>query len=301
MKPHICCFTADNLEHVRHIPPSSRSELGYAELFIEVRPDTAFEYFIDPPATAKRKEWKTHDIVRTFKDNRMRERVERAFGQHIAYAMEIQARQQRVSLLTISLCGSNARFFRWDRGGVVISRAFDVREQPELLCEFLARYACASYTDRGHDQTVEMATSAEEAVFRDVIARHVEDQLNIAGDDLAEAVKEHYQEGHVMAMQVFVKPPGGLDADVVTDRYLVSRPVVSPLMLGGRATRGYWAVQASTKRMVFLKDTWRLPLEIEGDVITELHNAGVRNIPVLVAHGDVYSRIPTPGEVLSRM
>ncbi|KAL1939428.1 hypothetical protein VTO73DRAFT_9984 [Trametes versicolor] len=296
MKPHISCFTSENLERVRLLPPSSRAELGYAELFIEVRPDIAFEFFIDPPSSSKPKEWKKHDIIVDVKDDQMKDRIERAFGQHIAYATEIQARQQRLCLFSVSFCGSRARLFRWDRSGIIVSRSFDVREQPELLCEFLARYACASHTDRGHDQTVEMATQAEEAIFQDVVSRHVEDQLGLTGDDLAEAVSEHYQEGHVMAVHVFVKT----GTDIVVDRYLVSRPVTSPMMLGGRATRGYWAAQASTRRLVFLKDTWRLPGELEGDIIAGLHTAGVRNIPLLVAHGDVYHRLPTPGELRSR-
>ncbi|EIW53531.1 uncharacterized protein TRAVEDRAFT_74821 [Trametes versicolor FP-101664 SS1] len=301
MKPHICCFTSENMEHVRQLPRSSRDDMGYAELFIEVRPHVDLEHFVDPPLDSKRKEWAAHDIAMAFEDLRVQHRVERAFGQHIAYALEIQARQHRLSVLSISLCGSRARFFRWDRSGFIVSRSFDVREEPEILCEFIARFACASDKERGHDQSVEMATAEEEATFQDVVSRYVEDQLGVTGDDLADAVKEHYQEGRVMAMQVFVNTSGGSSTDVVVERYLVSRPVTSPSTLGSRATRGYWAVQASTKRLVFLKDTWRLDLESEGDVIAGLHAAGVRNVPLLVAHGDVYHRLPTPGEARSRL
>ncbi|EIW53537.1 uncharacterized protein TRAVEDRAFT_74824 [Trametes versicolor FP-101664 SS1] len=301
MKPHICCFTAENLEHVRRLPLSSREDMGYAEFFIEVRPHTDLEHFVDPPSDSKRKEWAAHDIAVAFEDNRVQFRVERAFGQHIAYALEIQARQHRLWVLSIALCGSRARFFRWDRSGFIVSRSFDVREEPEILCEFIARFACASDKERGHDQSVEMATAEEEATFQDVVSRYVEDQLGVTGDDLADAVKEHYQEGRVMAMQVFVNTSGGSSTDVVVERYLVSRPVTSPSTLGSRATRGYWAVQASTKRLVFLKDTWRLDLESEGDAIATLHGAGVRNVPLLVAHGDVYHRLPTPGEARSRL
>lgn len=300
MKPHICCFTSENMEHVRRLPHSSRDDMGYAELFIEVRPHADLEHFVDPPSDSKRKEWAAHDIAVAFEDLRIQYRVERAFGQHIAYALEIQARQHRLSVLSISLCGSRARFFRWDRSGFVVSRSFDVREEPEILCEFIARFACASDKERGHDQSVEMATAEEEATFHDVVTCHVGDQLGVTGDSLADAVKEHYQVGRVMAMQVFVNTSGGSNTDVVVERYLVSRPVTSPSTLGSRATRGYWAVQASTKRLVFLKDTWRLDLESEGDVIAGLHAAGVRNVPLLVAHGDVYHGLPTPGEARSR-
>lgn len=85
-------------------------------------------------------------------------------------------------------------------------------------------------------------------------------------------------------MRVSTKDP----ATPAVERYLVSRPVTSPLQLVGRATRGHWAVHADTERLVFLKDTWRRRGEQEGTVIADLNAAGVRNVPQFVAEGDVY-------------
>lgn len=72
-------------------------------------------------------------------------------------------------------------------------------------------------------------------------------------------------------------------------RFVVSRPVVSPLYLESRGTRGYWALCCDTERVVFLKDSWReySTAELEGDILEHLNDLGVRNVPLLVAHGDV--------------
>ncbi|EIW53530.1 uncharacterized protein TRAVEDRAFT_87285, partial [Trametes versicolor FP-101664 SS1] len=76
-------------------------------------------------------------------------------------------------------------------------------------------------------------------------------------------------------------------ATPTVERYLVSRPVTSPLHLSGSATRGYWAVHVDTERLVFLKDTWRQDRELEGTVVAELNAVGVCNVPQFVSQGDV--------------
>ena len=48
-----------------------------------------------------------------------------------------------------------------------------------------------------------------------------------------------------------------MPAETHLRRFIVSRPMVTPLYLTGRATRGFWAVDESNDQLVFLKDTWR--------------------------------------------
>lgn len=290
MKPHICCYTHDNIDAVRKAPTASRVELGYAELFIEVKPDMALDIFVDPPLDATSEERGTHDFFTRFRDDQLKRRAERAFGQHITYALEIQARQHRVCLFSISVAGSCARLLRWDRSGIIVTESFDILIRPHLLSEFLARFAFASDHKRGHDGSVEAASPQEELLFRDVVTKYVQEQLDIASDDLTRAVAEHYQEGCVYAMRVSTKDP----ATPAVERYLVSRPVTSPLQLVGRATRGHWAVHANSERLVFLKDTWRRHGEREGTVIADLNAASVRNVPQFVIQGDVYQHPSVP-------
>ncbi|KAI0662094.1 hypothetical protein C8Q70DRAFT_909941 [Cubamyces menziesii] len=299
MKPHICCYTNANAEAVRRTPITSRADLGYAELFVEVKPDALLDFFVDPPSDATAEAIAAHEFVAKYGNSKMKARVDRAFGQHIMYSAEILARQHRTFIFSITMAGSSARLCRWDRSGLIVSRSFDICERPELLCDFLARFACASNFQRGHDETVEMATPEEETLFRDAVTKHVQKQLGVEGDALANAVVEHYKAGHVMVMHVHAVDAENTPCARGTERLLVSRPVTVPLYVSGRCTQGYWAVHAETRRVVFLKDAWRRLDDQEGTIINELNAAGVRNILTVVAHGDVYVNAPPAGKKLT--
>ncbi|KAH9889878.1 hypothetical protein C8Q73DRAFT_705762 [Cubamyces lactineus] len=299
MKPHICCYAASHMGLVHSSPVSSRVDLGYAELFFEVKPDVSLDFFSDPPTTATAEEIASHEFIAQHQDPQDRARADRSLGQHIAYVTEILARQNRVFCFSISMAGAWARLCRWDRSGLVVSRAFDIHRHPDLLCEFLSRFACASSELRGHDTTVEIATTEEETLFKNAITDHVRMQLKLQHDALDKAVKEHYESGHVMAMHVNAVDTMNASRAGRVQRYLVSRPVTSPLYLTGRATRGYWAVSTETGQVVFLKDTWRLPDDQEGSIVAGLFAAGVRNVPSVLAHGDVYPDPLNPGDKLS--
>ena len=221
--------------------------------------------------------------------------MNRTFGQHIAYVTEVFARQIRVFYFSISLSGSRARLFRWDRAGCVLSESFDIRQQPKLLCEFLWRFSQASDASRGHDVTVEVALPAEETLFRTLIEQETSDQLGVSGQQLSQAVQQHYVPGKVFAMHVVTQSlPDTLPH---ARRFIVSRPVVSPLSQTGRGTRGFWAVDARDHRVLFLKDTWRLSPStgVEGETLRRLNDLGIRNVPHLVAHGDVPCVLPKVG------
>lgn len=289
MKPDICCYTTGNLAAVK-AGESPRAEFGYAELFIEVKPDPRHDFFVDPPDTGNGDGEETHDFFAHSEDVTFNKRRNRAFGQHISYVTEIFARQYRVKLFTISMSGSCARFLRWDRSGCIVSESFDIREHPEVLCEFLARFSQTTSEVRGHDPTIIAALPQEEELLRDTLRAHVAYQLGVEGVELDHAMREHYHPGSVSVVSVLAHGEVA-NADNL-HRFLVSRPVVSPLHLTGRSTRGFWAVDALTRRVVFLKDTWRSSIETEGEVLQRLGEAGVRNIPSVSCHGDVPDRIP---------
>ena len=290
MKPHICCYLPRHVDNVERAPSSSRIDLGYAELFIDVKPDPSHDFFVDPEPTADRG---SHEFLAQSDEDAFAKHRDRAFGQHIAYAAEVFARQHRLFLFSISMSGSLARFIRWDRAGCIVSESFDIRAHPEILCEFLGRFAQTDDTGRGHDITVEPALPEEEQLFRDAIREHVRLQLACDGDALDKAVSEHYQPGHITAMYVMAHYHMASEESI--GRFLVSRPVASSINLTGRGTRGWWGVDPSTRQVVFLKDTWRIGhygYVTEGEALGRMGDAGVRNIPSLVWHGDVPSYIP---------
>ncbi|KAH9889374.1 hypothetical protein C8Q73DRAFT_793575 [Cubamyces lactineus] len=264
-----------------------RVELGYAELFIQTMADPMFDFFVDPSPDAEGDALRRHDFAQTFSDEQRCEESERAFGLHIAFASEVFARQHRVFLFTVSVAGSTARLFRWDRSGCVVTEAFDIHDHPETFAEFFWRFSKLSNTGRGHDLTIQMASREEESLFHSTVKEYVKTQLEVDGEELDRALSFHYQPGHVTVVRVDpVQPP---EPGEHSESFLVSRPVVTPLSLSGRCTRGYWCVNAATGRIGFLKDTWRTIVrkDTEGDILHHLNELGVRNIPALAIDGDV--------------
>ncbi|KAI0775526.1 hypothetical protein BD413DRAFT_688733 [Trametes elegans] len=292
-KPHICCFSTENAVTVRRADRASRVELGYAELFIEIKPDPSADYFTDPPSRATGAQYSEHDFIAEFDTEGEGDEAARALGLHIAFVAEVFARQHRHTLFTISMSGSFARLIRWDRAGCVVSTAFDIRDYPDVLLDFFWRFSQSSHVGRGHDLSVCMATAAEEAHFRDAIREHIRQQLEVDGDNLEQAMVAHYYPGHVTAMHVLCDSTSP-SADSLS-RFIVSRPVVSPLVTGGRGTRGFWALDIRTGFVVFLKDTWwsqSRARELEGDLLQRFNDLDVRNTPRLVAHGYVPDQVP---------
>ena len=267
---------------------SSRTDFGYAEFFIDVAPSPSYDLFADPPPDADSASRASHEFI---VDVPHRESLEEAFGQHIAYVVEIFARQPRICLYTIYVTGSQARLIRWDRAGCVITESFDIHEHPDILCDFLWRYSLLSPDGRGHDVSVQPATPQEEITFKEAVSDYARTQL-ADSEDLDMAVRRHYEPGLVFATAILHH--NFIASQENTRRFIFSRPVVTPLSLVGRGTRGYWAVDALTRQVVFLKDTWRPGHvdEVEGRTLRRLQDLGVRNTPSLVWHGDVHTHIP---------
>ncbi|EIW53538.1 uncharacterized protein TRAVEDRAFT_52666 [Trametes versicolor FP-101664 SS1] len=261
----------------------SRTDMGYAAFFIEIKGQPSFDLFSDPPAPLASP--RSHDLRGGYST----QDAPTCFGQNIAYATEISARQYRNHCFSLSMSGSQARLMRWDRAGLIITRSFDIKADPEFLCEFVWRFAHMTESERGLDLTVEPASKAEEEVFVKAIKAHVASQLSLRGRKLDAQIRDHYQEESVCVIHVATPDP--TDPTVCHQRrFLVCRPLVSPLSLSGRATRVYWAVDSVTKEVVLLKDTWRFNVEgveLEGDVYLALNQRRVRNVPTLLCHGHV--------------
>ncbi|CCL98569.1 uncharacterized protein FIBRA_00569 [Fibroporia radiculosa] len=286
MRPDVCCYVETIIDDTRAKNGAPRAHLGYAELFIEVKREAKQDFFTDPEPGADRT---SHQFVLNMSNDKLLKNARKALGQNIAYATEACARQHRTFYFSISVSGNHARLIRWDRAGSIVTEDFDLHEDPQFLCEFLWRFSHSMDAQRGYDMTVEPASPEEEALFRDVIKTHVQEQLLEDVKDpksLKRAIDNHYLANTVVAVKVDDEQSGGVH------RYLISRPVVSPLSMASRATRGYWAVR-DDGQIAFLKDTWRYEgddFEKEGEILIALHKAGVRNIPKLLHHGDVLSQ-----------
>ncbi|KAJ8470023.1 hypothetical protein ONZ51_g8607 [Trametes cubensis] len=287
VKPDVLCYANEHVPRVRINNSTSRTDMGFATFFIEVKCRTTQDFFQDPY-----EHWRSSRAqpCHLFRHATKKSRFLEEFGQQVIYATELCARQFRLCCFSVALFGCKARIMRWDRSGLIVTRQFDLHDNPEILCEFVWRYAHMSEAQRGMDMTVTVASNAEETLFRIAIESHVMLQLGLSRDRLQAAVYRHYQPKAVCAISVF---------DVTTreeQRYLISRPLTSPLSMIGRATRTYWAVNARTGRVACLKDTWRIcapGAEQEGAVIASLAAGGARNIPAVLHHGDVLAVVDT--------
>ena len=92
-------------------------------------------------------------------------------------------------------------------------------------------------------------------------------------------------------------PDGGSRYQAVVNPTVV--PTSFVLMYSGTEV---WQLKESCSlphRVVFLKDTWRFR-GIEGETLCKLHDVGVRNIPLLLWHGDVPDLIPECERTIGR-
>ena len=268
--------------------------LGFADLFVLVR--RSGDPFCDTH-THDRCSKSIYKSFFAFENHRYQQQSEfdagreekRNLGRAVGYVSIACASQHRVFYFSVLIFGTRARFMRWDRAGGIVTTAFDYRETPELLCEFLWRFHFANPVQRGYDPTVAMASRAEEELFRTSIRRHAAIQLCCTEADSAEldeALTLHYESGKVMRMQVYDRSRHSFRV------YLVSVPLSSPNSAAGNSTRGYWAVESNRTagEVHFVKDVWRIAVgnvREEGMVYEEMGKADVANICDLVMFGDV--------------
>ncbi|KAI0831731.1 hypothetical protein BC628DRAFT_547781 [Trametes gibbosa] len=286
-KPDVCCYADHHLSLVETRSDNvnslaSRTDMGLAATYFEIKAKPSADVFSDPPnhADLDRATWQF--VFKDLLKDALDEALE-ILGQHTAYASEIAMRQYRWCVYSIAMAGTIVRLMRWDRAGVIVTEAFDIHNHPEFLCRFLWCFAHASDTERGYDLTSTPAWPGDEPDFVARIKDHIKQQLPDVTSikEKRKALGEHYAPDSVTSIFVLRSVQG----IAVPYEYLVSRPMVAPLSMIGRGTRGYWAVDASTREVVFLKDTWRSGTR-EGTIMEELREGGVP-IPPVEYHGDV--------------
>ncbi|KAF8599731.1 hypothetical protein BDV93DRAFT_497363 [Ceratobasidium sp. AG-I] len=145
---------------------------------------------------------------------------------------------------------------------------------------------------RGFDTTVDVDSArAHESAFAVAVEDRVCFELGIdrrSVDEAKRALDLHYEPEQLSVVSV--------TEDGAANSHCVSRSVITPSSVAGRGTKGYWSLNISTQELCFLKDTWRATRsnsELEGDIVRELCEKGVRNVPALVCHGVVASENKT--------
>ncbi|KAH8115731.1 hypothetical protein DFH11DRAFT_1301613 [Phellopilus nigrolimitatus] len=223
LKPDICAYDSSALDVLereltenpytsdrkkRRIP----AHFGYAELFIEVKKNEERDPFVDPLYKDDEGICSETNFFVQHESSKIRKKTEEDIGQIVSYATEACARQHRMFYFSVSIHGHHARFIRWDRAGAVVTRSFNYRQNPKLLCDFLWRFGFANPAQRGYDPTVSVASEKDEQDFKTTVTAHVALQLDLDGDKLEEAVGQHYQQKKVGSLEMaFLKDTWRID------------------------------------------------------------------------------------------
>ena len=205
-------------------------------------------------------------------------------GQIIAYTAKLHSFQHRCFSFSFLICGQHARFFRWDRSGCVVSALFNFHEEPHILASFFWSYAHLTDTERGHDPTVKRASPQEAKYLADATTQFIKDSLP---RDVSFLLPEEEPDYPYPVFKIRLQTDGGSRSLIVKKPF---SDVDSPC---GRATRAYAAYDLKTRRLVFLKDSWRTEdadYGSEAEIYEDLNNHEVPFLPTVIAAGDVITK-----------
>ncbi|KAI9058413.1 hypothetical protein FKP32DRAFT_1761868 [Trametes sanguinea] len=253
-------------------------------------------------------EFKAHDTANDPYDDRepgqvdaLAETRKQVRGQIIHYAEQIFEYQHRTALIFLIIIGRRFRFSRWDRSGTIVTPAVDYVEHPEVLCEMLWHMGRLSDEALGVDPTAHRVMPGSEEYAQMLQAK----QASTGLPDLDHAERELAAAPPANAVFRYVREmfEKSLDEDYPWYRldipheggvrsFLVGKPIFCAPGMAGRGTKGFVALEVGVcpARFVWLKDAWRTQYEFvaqEGEVLKELNDAGVINVPTLICHGDI--------------
>jgi len=213
------------------------------ELFVEFKRENTSDPFTDPDDAGSTKLFqKLFDTTCTTR------------GQMTLYSTRMQMYQFRTCVFSVGIFGKVARLFRWDRAGAIVSAPIKYYEAGNReLSEFFYRFDQMNRSQRGWDPTVCDATPEEAAAFMQAIQTVVGEENTALLKSLLESVGEP---GDYPRKKINVIYGAGKRAS-----YIVGRSSVSAKSPTGRSTRGFVAMDTKTKKLAFLKDSWRLSID----------------------------------------
>ena len=197
--------------------------------------------------------------------------------------------QFRTFSFSVGIFGNVARLFRWDRSGSIVSKPIMFTEKGNReLSEFFYRFNLADPAQRGWDPTVSETTPEEAAAFDQVVSAAAGEGKNQLFKRLFGSVGDNV--GYPRKKVEVIHPSGRQTP------YIIGRSTVSPEVPTGRCTRGFVAMDTDTRKVVFLKDSWRpnapgMKSESHWHRIVE----GTRNIAAFSHGSDVGRVVPRRG------
>ncbi|KZT10194.1 uncharacterized protein LAESUDRAFT_674007 [Laetiporus sulphureus 93-53] len=199
-------------------------------------------------------------------------------AQVVSYAENVFNFQQRTRVYSIIIFGNYLRILMFDKAGCVVSARISYKKNPTIIGQFLLRFCDSNKRQQGIDTT---ALRIPEGSLEYALMDKAPESVTLEED--FEFIKRSYKES-------LDKKWPRWKLVVEGDDYLVGKPRVKAAGVVGRGTRSYTAYHVKDKAFCWLKDAWRVELpgiDKEGDVLLDLHRAGVEFVPTLLCHGDV--------------
>ena len=224
------------------------------------------------------------------------------------YVDGVFAIQQRTFFIMLLVMGRRCRVLRWDRAGVATTVAFDYISRWRFFCDILWR---TSVLARHAPDRLGLDPTATRIFPGDFLWQLMEEEARAHHDD-PEAEERDLEDGELptgvftwayvrrffadslddMWPRYALKVP---DESSYADtdgfrRFLVCKPRYIHDGLVGGGTRGYVALDVSTRRFRWLKDTWRAEdagFRKEGDILAKLDTKCVEYAPTMICHGDL--------------
>ena len=233
-------------------------------------------------------------------------------SQITSYAEMAFKLQPRTHLFMLFVIGRQFRILRWDRSGVVVTPRTDYFLHPEVLFDFLWRIGQASRGQLGLDPTATLIKpGSADYKLMDELSIEVATDLIATRDTIVAERDKNNMFAYVRKMfsnslaEDWPRWKLSVPQDDGSTRYFfVGKPQFAAPGVVGRATQGYVAMdplaQEQKKKLVWLKDAWRTSydlVEAEGDVLKQLRDASVPNIPTFVCHGDLPGQATVTPEI----
>ncbi|EEB91247.1 hypothetical protein MPER_10427, partial [Moniliophthora perniciosa FA553] len=241
-------------------------DLTKAEITVEVKIDPGDDAFLDSPSGEATEGKQSAHENPTIQGGDTR-------GQITTYATAQLAAQYRTHAFSVLIIKDKARLIRWDRAGAIFTSLFDYRKT-DYLMKFFYRYNYATSGARGLDESVTIPHDLD-----DELVSEARKALGCSPND------------PLYRFEVVDETPGERSGKV--NYYLGGAPTFKGTKsLTGRSTRGIVVYDIQNRKVAYLKDTWRVcgteyEVDKEGETYRKLNAARVRNVPTILAYGDV--------------
>ena len=176
--------------------------------------------------------------------------------------------QYRTHIFQLLMCGTKARFIRYDHAAAIVSKSFNYSEQSPLLVQFLHRLAHLTPTGLGRDVRYSINVS--------------ESDTKLAKTHLERYFKERNISHPVASLSVW-------DEEKKEERILlVWGHVRERNTIIGRETRAFPVYDTEAKAVKFYKEGWQTSINTpETETLRMLNQKGIPNIPTVCLGGDI--------------